>query len=163
MSGLPPDLTALRARLLEGFDDIEERPKRPGERTRHNAPGNAEYFALATSRLPEYRCDDFARQILELHVGGMKNRPIALKLRTYRKLVDSRVNRFKAWLRGERGPGRPPVEGGRGAGCVIVAARFDDTDAEALRTLQDALGVSQSDVVRLAVRAQAHAISVNRK
>jgi hypothetical protein len=160
---VPADMARLRDKLLadSGFVDIEK-PKhsgRPGEHTRRMAASNAEYFAHAASRLSDYRCDEFSRQILDLHVGGMKNRPIALKLRTYRRLVDSRVNRFKAWLRGERGKGRPPVEGGKGDGCVRITVRLDDVAASALAALVEGLQVSDVDAVRLALRAQARVIS----
>lgn len=161
MSGLPPDLEALKRRLLResGFEDIESRDgiiKRPRPDT-FNA---GEYLQMATARLVDYQCDRFTREILELHVTGMKSRAIARKLATYRKLVDCKVNRFKRWLSGaERGPGRPPVPGGRGDGCVTVFVRFGDDEAEALFSLTDSLGISRVDAVRLAVRAQAKSIS----
>lgn len=164
MTGLPPDMDALRRRLLkeDGFEDIESRDGII-KRARPDTFGAGEYLQLAEARLCEYRCDTFTRQILELHVGGMKNRAIVRRLSTYRKLVDGRINRFKRWLAGQRGPGRPPLPGGKGDGCLKLRVRFTEAEAAALFLLVDQLGVSRSDAVRLAVAAQAKTITVGRK
>lgn len=166
MTKLPPDMERLRAELLRasGFQDIESPA---GVIQRRQVQASAlEYARDAGSALVDYECDAFTREILELHVGGLKNRAIVRKLKTYRKLVDQRVSRFKRWVAGELPRrGRPPKPDGMGTDCARVAVRLDEDTLSALFHLRDHLGaeLTTSDVVRLAVKAQAKTISVRQK
>jgi len=165
LTRLPPDLERLRSRLLResGFKDIEA-PSGMIAQRRAAPKGDAEYFATATSFLVSYHCDPFTRQMLELHVDGMKNRAIARKLKTYRKLVDARVNRFKRAMAGMVPiRGRPRKPDGYGEGSLRITVRLDDDEAAALVAIEDGLGVNRRTAVRLALKAQAKTISVDKK